>query len=60
MADRAGGTDNAPGGTDHEDPLPSLYSRGSMQKLIRGCPTQDQRDRLRCVDAARHSGQGVQ
>ena len=41
----------------HERALSSLHQRRAVKKLVCGCPAQDQRGRLCCVDARGHAGQ---
>ncbi len=43
----------------HEHALASLHAGGAVQELVRRHPAQDQRGRLRRVDARRHAGQVV-
>jgi hypothetical protein len=47
------------GSSLHEHALASLHSRRAVQELVRGRPAQDQRGRLRRVDARWHAGQVV-
>jgi hypothetical protein len=48
-------TDGA-GSSLHEHALASLHPGRAMEELVRGRPAQDQRGRLRRVDARRHAG----
>jgi hypothetical protein len=41
----------------HQHARSSLHLRSTVQQLVRGHPTQDQRGRLRRVKARRHRGQ---
>src|SRR5262249_56287181 len=51
-------TDGA-GGSMHEHALASLHPRRAVKQLVRGRPAQDQRGRLRRVEARRHAGQAI-
>jgi hypothetical protein len=50
---------NGASGAVHEQALASLDPGRAVQKLVRGRPAQDQRGRLRRVDAHRHTGHVV-
>jgi len=43
----------------HEHALVSLHPGRPVEELVRGRPAQDQRGRLRRVEARRHAGQAV-
>jgi len=49
-------TDGA-GGSLHEHALSSLHARRAVKELVRSRPAQNQRGRLRRVEARRHAGQ---
>ena len=51
-------TDGA-GGPMHENALAPLRTGHPVEELVRGRPAQDQRGRLRRVEARRHAGQAV-